>query len=61
MFTLLSGGEWAWQEGKSGLKENVNSCFPSSLKKKEGGNPRKASIKRIYVKYPEVFLNVFIL
>lgn len=58
MFTLLPGGEWAWQEGKRRLKGNVEQLFSIFPEEKEEEIAVEQASRGIYAKYREVFLNV---
>lgn len=50
MFTLLPWGDWAWQEGKSSLKGNVEQLF--SIVPEE----KVEEIKSTYSKHQEGFM-----
>lgn len=58
VFTLLPWGEWAWQEGKSSLKGNVEQLFSIFPEEKEEEIDLQQASRGIYAKYREVFLNV---
>lgn len=58
MFTLLPWGEWAWQEGKSSLKGNVEQLFSIFPEEKEEEMDLEQASRGIYTKYGEVSLNV---
>ena len=58
MFTLLPRGKWAWQEGKRGLKGNVEQLFSIFPEEKEEEIDLQQASRGIYAKYREVFLNV---
>lgn len=58
VFTLLPWGEWAWQEGKSSLKGNVEQLFSIFPEEKEEEIDLQRASRGIYAKYREVFLNV---
>lgn len=52
------GGEWAWQEGKRGLKGNAEQLFSIFPEEKEEEIDLQQASRGIYAKYREVFLNV---
>jgi len=58
VFTLLPRGKWAWQEGKRGLKGNVEQLFSIFPEEKEEEIDLQQASRGIYAKYGEVFLNV---
>lgn len=52
------GGEWAWQEGKSSLKGNVEQLFSIVPEEKVEEIDLQQASRGIYAKFREVFLNV---